>query len=123
MLAQQAGYQRPGYYSSDQGTNNIESLAAGYQAAAAVWTGWLESPARRMHVLAENAFYTQQAGFGIGYACAPSGSSYEHYWVLITAQPTQQPDVRETSPQHLDASRILICVLADSRAEQFFYQR
>ncbi|HEU5010932.1 MAG TPA: CAP domain-containing protein [Roseiflexaceae bacterium] len=83
-LVVQAGYVLPGMYSSAPDGNNIESIAAGYPAASATWTGWMNSPGHRAHLLGETQFYAEQREYGIGYA---SGGDYHYYWVVIIAKP------------------------------------
>jgi uncharacterized protein YkwD len=83
-LVTQAGYVLPAYYSTAPPANNIESIAAGYPTPTAAWQGWLSSPPHRAHLLAENDFFARQVEYGIGYA---SGGPYQHYWVVLTAEP------------------------------------
>ncbi|MCB9421504.1 MAG: hypothetical protein H6667_16995 [Ardenticatenaceae bacterium] len=85
-LVRQAGYVLPTWYGAANDANNIESIAAGYTTASAAWTGWLNSAGHRAHVLAEDPFWAAQTNYGIGYAYVP-GSTYQHYWVFISAPP------------------------------------
>jgi len=54
-----------------------ENIAAGYDTAAEVVSGWMDSPGHRANIL--NASYTS---IGVGYAFS-SGTTYEHYWAQI----------------------------------------
>ncbi len=83
-LVTQAGYNLPAWYGSAMGSNNIESIAAGYTTAAAAWAGWMASSGHRTHVLAESSFWAEQTNYGIGYYYDAS-SPYRHYWVFISA--------------------------------------
>jgi len=87
-LVRQAGYSLPSWYGSADDANNLESIAAGYATVADVWSGWLNSPAHRAHILAESSFWESQTNYGIGYAYVP-GSPYGNYWVFITAPPQE----------------------------------
>lgn len=80
FLVEQAGYLLPDYYPNDG--NNIESIGLNYASAAEAWQAWKDSPAHRVHVLGEEAFYAEQTDYGIGYAETNNGK----YWVLITAR-------------------------------------
>jgi uncharacterized protein YkwD len=84
ILVREAGYPLPDWYSSNQNSNNVESIGGGYETAAAVWDGWLHSPAHRTHVLAEQPFYAEQEAFGVGYYTDPN-SPLKSYWVFISA--------------------------------------
>lgn len=85
-LVSEEGYLLPSYYGVNADANNIESIAAGYTSAEAVWNAWLSSDLHRVHVLGEYSFYAEQIEYGIGYYNAPN-STYQHYWVIITAKP------------------------------------
>ncbi|MDW8068061.1 MAG: CAP domain-containing protein [Anaerolineae bacterium] len=85
-LVRQAGYVLPSYYDQALDANNIESIAAGYPSASAVWNGWMSSPGHRTHLLGLHPFFAEQIEYGIGYAYDPS-SPYQYYWVVITAKP------------------------------------
>lgn len=86
-LVRQAGYPLPDYYSSDPASNNIESIAAGYNNAVTVWSSWMDSDSHRTHLLGETEFYAEQIDYGIGHVYVESGSTYQHYWVVLTAKP------------------------------------
>ena len=86
-LVQQAGYTLPAWWGSSPTANYIESIAAGHTSPAAVYTGWMNSPPHRTHILALDPFYTNQTSYGVGYAYIASGN-YHHYWVIITAPPS-----------------------------------
>jgi hypothetical protein len=88
FLVRAAGYPLPGNYSSNPASNNIESIGAGNQNAASMWSSFLASPAHRAHLLGEISFYQEQIEYGVGYAYA-EGSAYTHYWVIITAKPAE----------------------------------
>ncbi len=85
-LVRQAGYVLPTYYDQRPDANNIESIAAGYPSANAVWNGWMSSSGHRTHLLGLIPFFAEQVEYGIGYAYDPN-SPYIHYWVVITAKP------------------------------------
>ncbi len=85
-LVRQAGYVLPSYYDTSPTANNIESIAAGYPTAEAVWNGWMNSSGHRTHLLGLHPFFAEQIEYGIGYAYDPT-SPYVHYWVVITAKP------------------------------------
>lgn len=81
-----AGYVLPPNYSLAPGSNNIESLAAGSSHVDTVWETWMSLPSHRLHLLADDDFFSQQTRYGIGYAYVPN-SRYGHYWVVLTAPP------------------------------------
>ena len=85
-LVRQAGYLLPSYYGVAPDTNNIESIGAGPATADEVWQLFLNSAAHRAHLLGLTSFYAEQVEYGIGYVAAP-GTTYGHYWVIITARP------------------------------------
>ncbi|MBC7227706.1 MAG: CAP domain-containing protein [Thermoflexales bacterium] len=85
-LVRQAGYVLPSYYDQAPDANNIESIAAGYPSASAVWNGWMNSSGHRTHLLGLHPFFAEQVEYGVGYAYLP-GSPYGYYWVVITAKP------------------------------------
>ena len=88
-LIRSAGYHLPAYYDQTASGNNVESIAAGFVTAEAAWTGWVNSPHHRSHVLAEEPFFADQTEYGIGYYYDPD-SYYRYYWVLLTALPDSQ---------------------------------
>lgn len=83
-LVRQAGYRLPDFYDQRPSGNNIESLGAGFRAAADAWNGLMNSSGHRAHLLGENDFYADQVEYGIGYVNDPD-SPYGHYWVVISA--------------------------------------
>jgi len=85
-LVRQAGYVLPSFYSTAPDANNIESIAAGYPTAEAVWQSWMSSYAHARHLLGLDPFYAEQIEYGIGYTYDPA-SPFGHYWVVITARP------------------------------------
>ncbi|HZJ17183.1 MAG TPA: CAP domain-containing protein [Chthoniobacteraceae bacterium] len=87
-LVRQAGYILPSSYPSDG--NNLESIAAGYPTAMAAWSGWMDSPDHKRHLLGEIDFFAGQTSYGIGYY-EDSSSPYRTYWVVITAPPQPNP--------------------------------
>lgn len=84
--ARVAGYALPTWYNNNKDGNNIESIAAGYPTAEAVWNAWLNSPGHCTHILAESSFWADQTNYGIGYYY-DANSPYQHYWVFISAPP------------------------------------
>jgi uncharacterized protein YkwD len=87
-LVRQAGYVLPSSYPADG--NNLESIAAGYPTATAAWSGWMDSPDHKRHLLGEIDFFAAQTSYGIGYY-QDSASPYHTYWVVITAPPQPNP--------------------------------
>lgn len=86
-IVEQGGYDLPDYYGSSLTSNNVESIAAGHETAVAVWSSWMDSESHRMHLLGETDFYAEQVDYGIGHVYVASGSTYRHYWVVLTAKP------------------------------------
>jgi uncharacterized protein YkwD len=85
-LVREAGYALPGWWGTAAADNYIESIAAGRNTAVATWTDWMNSPSHRTHILATDSFYQNQTSYGVGYAYS-AGSTYRHYWVILTAPP------------------------------------
>lgn len=85
-LVEKAGYQLPDSYPSSKSANSIESFAAGRDSAQKVWDDWKNSSSHRTHLLGTNSMFEEQTSYGIGYYFNP-GSTYQHYWVIITAPP------------------------------------
>jgi uncharacterized protein YkwD len=85
-LAQQSGYQLPTFYDQSATGNNIESIGAGSNSAAAMWQAWLDSDHHATHVLGTADFFREQSDYGIGFASLP-GSPYQFYWVMLSAKP------------------------------------
>ncbi|MEM7127417.1 MAG: CAP domain-containing protein [Chloroflexota bacterium] len=83
-LVRNANYPLPSYYGSNLDSNNIESLAAGYDTVEKAWVAWMESSGHRTHLLGLNSFYGEQVEIGVGYAYSES-SLYKHYWVFFSA--------------------------------------
>jgi uncharacterized protein YkwD len=83
-LVQEAGYILPSYYDQSLTGNNIESICAGSPTASDAWDLLMGSDGHRTHLLGLDPFYAVQTDYGIGYAYIP-GSTYGHYWVIITA--------------------------------------
>lgn len=88
-LVRRAGYVLPDWYGDSRDANNIESIAAGYPTAAAVWEAWMASPGHSRHILASEGgdpveFYAAQEAYGIGFWQSPQ-SPYEWFWVVISA--------------------------------------
>ena len=80
-----AGYVLPQFYSTARDGNNVESISAGRDTAAATWDSWMTSPGHKTHLVGLAPFYAEQLEAGIGYVYAPE-SYYRHYWVAITAK-------------------------------------
>lgn len=85
-LVRDAGYVLPAWWGTGATDNYIESIAAGRNTAAATWTDWMNSPSHRTHILGTDVFYQNQTSYGVGYAYS-AGSTYRHYWVILTAPP------------------------------------
>jgi uncharacterized repeat protein (TIGR02543 family) len=96
-LVEQAGYPLPDWWGNDARANYIESIAAGRSSASATWDDWMNSPSHRQHLLATDSFSKNQTSYGIGYAFS-AGSTYGHYWVVITAPPRPTPQLSIASP-------------------------
>lgn len=96
-LVRHAGYQLPAWWDADPKANYIESIAAGYATPQTTWTGWMNSPDHRTHILGLNSFYASETSYGIGYYY-DANSTYKHYWVVITAPPQPAPLLAITSP-------------------------
>ncbi|MEM7125656.1 MAG: CAP domain-containing protein [Chloroflexota bacterium] len=82
----QSGYALPDFYDPSPGANNVETIYSGYMTAEALWEVAVNS--QSIHVLGTNEFYQSQSEYGIGYAYRP-GSTYQRYWVIITAEPAE----------------------------------
>jgi uncharacterized repeat protein (TIGR02543 family) len=89
-LVRQAGYALPSWWDTNPKANYIESIAGGYTSPSAAWDAWMNSTPHRTHLLATNSFYADQTNFGVGFAY-DSSSTYQYYWVVITAPPQPQP--------------------------------
>lgn len=85
-LLRQAGYQLPSWWSTDPTLNYVESIAAGYSSASETWTAWMNSPPHKVHLLGQNSFFAAETHYGVGYYYDPN-STYQCYWVVITAPP------------------------------------
>ncbi len=94
-LVRKAGYGLPSFYPSDG--NNLESIAAGTTSPSATWSAWMDSSGHKQHLLAEIPFYADQTSYGVGYYKAP-GSTYIHYWVVLTAPPNANAQPPPTPP-------------------------
>jgi uncharacterized protein YkwD len=84
ILAREAGYPLPDWYSDDLDSNNIESIGGGYPSPAEAWQGWMGSPSHQTHVLGMESFYADQRAYGVGYYFDPN-SPFKHYWVFLSA--------------------------------------
>ena len=85
-LVWQAGYDLPVWWGNGATDNFIESIAAGYSSPDDTWVSWMNSTPHRTHILALDPFYQNQTSYGVGYAYS-ANSTYQHYWVIITAPP------------------------------------
>jgi len=85
QMARNAGYILPTFYGTSVTANYIESIAAGYDTPAAVWSGWMASTAHQAHLLGLDPFYGEQIDVGIAYIYG-ANSTYGRYWVVITAR-------------------------------------
>lgn len=125
-LVRKAGYKLPDWWGTDPKANYIESIAGGFATAQDVWTGWMNSPEHRTHILGLNAFYATETSYGIGYYY-DSGSTYKNYWVIITAPPAPAANLAITSPASgttVSGSSVTIMgtALAGSGATQIVYR-
>jgi uncharacterized protein YkwD len=97
FLVRAAGYKLPTWWGTDPEANYIESIAAGYTSPGSTWDAWMESDPHRTHLLAEESFYSNQTCVGIGHYYS-AGTTYKHYWVILSAPPAPKPKVVITSP-------------------------
>lgn len=77
------------YHLPDDWPNNknyVESICAGQPNAEEAWNAWMHSESHRTHLLGLTDFFAAQTNVGIGYALK-SDSTYQHYWVIVTAPP------------------------------------
>ena len=88
-LVREAGYMLPDSYGMELESNNIESIAAGYENAGDTLVAWINSPGHRTHVFGEIPFHREQVDFGVGFAFNPN-SEYGFYWVFISASSTEK---------------------------------
>ena len=96
-LVRQAGYRLPAFWGTGAKDNYIESIAAGNASSSSTWDQWMGSSGHRTHLLASSNFYKDQTAVGIGYASV-GGSSYQHYWVVLTAPPMAAPALTIAAP-------------------------
>jgi List-Bact-rpt repeat protein/cysteine-rich secretory family protein len=96
-LVRQAGYQLPAWWGTSPTDNFIESISAGYTTASDAWQAWMGSTPHRTHLLALDPFYANQTSYGVGFYYDPS-STYQYYWVVITAPPQPAPPLAIASP-------------------------
>ena len=89
FLVRDAGYILPDSYGMELDSNNIESIAAGYENAGDTLEAWINSPGHRTHVFGEIPFHREQVDFGVGFAVNPE-SPYVFYWVFISARQKNQ---------------------------------
>lgn len=85
-LLRQAGYVLPASWGTGATLNYTESIAAGASDPSDTWSAWMNSPPHKEHLLAQNSFFASETHYGVGYAYNP-GSTYQWYWVVITAPP------------------------------------
>jgi len=96
-LLRQAGYVLPAWWGTDPAANYVESIAAGYSDPGSTWTAWMNSPDHKLHLLAQNSFFATETHYGVGYYYDPN-STYQYYWVVITAPPQPPPALAITAP-------------------------
>lgn len=82
----EVGYHLPDDWLNDK--NYVESIAAGQPTAEEAWDAWMHSPSHKTHLLGATDFFAQQTNVGVGYA-HNSNSTYQHYWVIVTAPPEE----------------------------------
>ncbi len=82
-----AGYPLQSYYLTNKDANNVEALAAGpdFGEAGSPFQGFLDSPKHRSQILGLSAGWLAQDEYGVGYAHSIN-STYENYWVVLTAK-------------------------------------
>jgi len=85
FLVTAAGYTLPDFYGKLDDSNNIESIAVGYEDADDTLQQWIGSDGHRKHVFGEALFYQEQIDFGVGFA-ADLDSPFRFYWVFISAR-------------------------------------
>ena len=96
-LVRQTGYMLPAWWPTDKAANYIESLGVGYTSASETWSALMASSQHRSHLLAQDSFYRDQTSYGIGHYYDAS-SPYRHYWVIITAPPSDVPTLTMAAP-------------------------
>ena len=96
-LLRQAGYVLPAWWGGDPAANYVESIAAGYSQPSATWNAWMSDSGHKTHLLALNSFFATETHYGVGYYYDPN-STYQYYWVVITAPPQPAPPVAITAP-------------------------
>ena len=80
----QAGYRLPEYYSATRDSNNIQTVACGYQSAQMFWADY----GNNAHLLGNDEFWAAQTEYGLAYYQSPTSKAV-HYWVIITAPPAK----------------------------------
>lgn len=83
-LLKKAGYKLPDWWKNEKAANYIESISGGRATAQDTYTGWMNSPGHKKHVLGEIDFYSSQTVVAIGHYYS-AGSTYRHYWVFLSA--------------------------------------
>ncbi len=83
-LLKKAGYKLPEWWKNEKAANYIESISGGRSTAQETYTGWMNSPGHKKHVLGEIEFYSSQTVVAIGHYYDPN-SEYKHYWVFLSA--------------------------------------
>lgn len=112
-LLRQAGYQLPASWGTDPTANYVESIAAGSSSASAIWTAWMNSPPHKTHLLAENSFFAAETHYGVGYYYDPN-STYQYYWVVITAPPQPIAITTPAPPAKVTTSGVNVAGTTDS---------
>lgn len=82
-LVRDAGYPLAKWYPAND--NQIESIAAGYVTAQETYTGWMNSPHHKTHLLGNLGFFAEQIDYAFGHATVAT-SPYVHYWVFLSAR-------------------------------------
>lgn len=78
------GYKLPPYYGAAF-SNQVESIAGGYQTAKEVWRGFKNSEAHADHLLGRLDFYLEQNEIGVGFYY-DWHSPHVEYWVVYLAK-------------------------------------
>jgi uncharacterized repeat protein (TIGR01451 family) len=87
QLAREAGYSLPLSYSVAADGNDIEVIAAGFEAITDTWSLLLAS-GHITQLLGLTEPYLSQREFGVGYTYVAT-SPFQYYWVFVVAEPAE----------------------------------
>lgn len=86
-----AGYALPRWYPRVM-SNQVESIAGGFDSPHSVLSAWMDSPPHRAHLMADHALYLEQDEIGVGFHYAPR-SEHGEYWVVYIARRDGGPEL------------------------------